>query len=130
MARRAKRASEQQPADGATPAAADETTLLLGAGQAPAATSPEPPVPPVQAVVEREGSDVSAIRAPDGPVAPSVPPVDEPPPVPTSLAPGCRHTVMRAGWSSKGAGKKPVRRCEECGYTVPRGEDGRPTVTW
>lgn len=122
MARRAKRVSEQQPADGVTPAAADETTLLLGAGQAPAATSPEPPVPPVQVVIEREGSDVSAIRAPDGPVAPSVPPV------PTSLAPGCRHTVMRAGWSSKGAGKKPVRRCEACGYTVPRGEDGRPTT--
>lgn len=131
MARRAKRASAQ-PADGVTPAATDETTSLLGAGVGPA-DSPGPSALPAPTVTTASTGDagIMVTNAPeigDDPVL--LPFVIVEPPVPAALAPGCRHAVMRAGWDRKGPGKRPVRRCDDCGYTEPRGEDGRPTVPW
>lgn len=131
MARRPK--SGPAPAHRATPAT-DETTSPLGAGVGPAG-SPDPsalPAPTMTTASTGVGdAGIMVINAPEISAEPVlVPFVIVDPPVPASLAPGCRHAVMRAGWDGKGKGRKPIRRCDDCGYTEPRGEDGRPTVPW
>lgn len=134
MARRPKQTSGPAPAHRATPPVTEDAYPPAGAvGAGPVDFSPPAPSALAPGATEPDVPvDVSGVRAPDTSAG-----ATDPNPVVAAVVPeapaaavSCRHAVMRAGWDGKGKGRKPIRRCDECGYTVPCDEDGRPTVMW